>query len=201
MKQLNFFQRRELGEIVGFAFEFVKQNFFHYFVNILLLNVPIIILLVGGFWYLFKTQTIEELLYVFRFGGVSSLIGFLIAVFFFAFLWVSYASAITYNYYLLYIEKGAKKFSLQDLFAAAIGSMFRLLIANFVLGLILLVIFILFGALVGGLGQGGFSVLLGLVLLVLGLYFGIKLTFFQIIVVREKLGAFEAIKRSFDLIK
>lgn len=201
MNQINFFQRREFGEIVGVAFQFVKQNFIHYFVNMLLLNLPIIILLVGGGLYVFKNSSIEQVISGLRFGGVSTFLGFLLVMFVLALLWVSYASAITYNYYLLYIEKGAKKFSLQDLFAAALASIFRLLVANLVFGLIIFIVAIIFGALVGALGNGGLAVLLGMILLILGIYYGIKIVFFQLIIVREKLNIFQAIMRSFNIIK
>ena len=201
MNQINFFQRREFGEIVGVAFQFVKQNFVHYFVNMILLNLPIIFLLVGGGLYIFKNSSIEQVISGLRFGGVSTFLGFLLVIFVLALLWASYASAITYNYYLLYIEKGAKKFSLQDLFSAALSSISRLLVANLIFGLIVFVIAIIFGALVGASGSGGLAVLFGMILLIVGVYYGVKIAFFQLIIVREKLNIFEAIMRSANIIK
>jgi hypothetical protein len=201
MNQLNFFQRREFGEIVGFAFQFVKQNFIHYFVNILLLNLPIVALLIGGGAYMFQNANLEDFLSAFRFGGVGAILGFLVLFFIFVLVWASYVSAISYNYYLLYIEKGAKKFSLQELFSASIGSMFRVLAANFVVGLIVLLVIIIFGAIVGGTGSGVIAVLLGLALSVVAIIYAVRILFFQIVVIREKLGAFAAISRSFQIIK
>ncbi|GAB4131925.1 MAG: hypothetical protein OHK0045_24280 [Raineya sp.] len=198
MNQLNFFQRREFGEIVGFSFQFVKQNFFHYFVNILLLHVPLIVLLIGAGFYIFENFPIEQVISGLRFGGVAPIIGFLMAFFALVLFWLSYTSAVSYNYYLLYIEKGSKNFSLQDLFAAALASIWRLLIANFILGLMLFVIFVLFTVLVG-VGQGVPAVLLAIALFAFGVYYSIKMAFFQLIVVREKLNVFEAIARSMKI--
>ena len=198
MNQINFFQRREFGELVGVAFQFAKQNFLHYFINILLLNLPVIALLIGGAMYVFQDSSLEVLASSIRFGGAAAVLGFILFFSAFVLLWVSYNSAITYNYYLLYIEKGAKKFSLQDLFSAAMGSMFSLLVANLILGAIVSASVVIIGMILGVLGRLG--VLIGFVLLFFGINYAVRIAFYPLIIVREKLNVFAAITRSFSII-
>lgn len=199
MKQLNFFQKREFGEIVGFVFQFVRQNFVHYFVTMLLLNLPIVLLLIGGGVLLLQNNQLEQLISAFRFDNEGFILKVLLLLFGFVLVWASYISAITYNYYLLYIAKGGNNFSIQDLFTAALGSMFRLLTANLVLGLIIFFAMVIMLFLAGGLG--GLAVLLILVMVVLAINYGVRIAFFQLLVVREKLDVFSAIRRSMNLIK
>ncbi|MCU0439927.1 MAG: glycerophosphoryl diester phosphodiesterase membrane domain-containing protein [Raineya sp.] len=195
MSKLNFFQKRDFGENVSFTFQFVKENFIHYFVNILILNIPIWILIGLGVYTFADKFSIESL----RFGGVSSLFGIMIGIFVLAILFGTYASSVGYNYYLLYMEKGHKRFNLQELFSRAIGSMMRLLVANIILFGIALGIMIVVSFLITLLGR--FEVILMCLLSIVGVFYGIRLILFQIIVIRDNKPAIEAIQKSFFLIK
>jgi len=201
MNQINFFQRREFGELVGVTFQFVKQNFVHYFVNVLLLNLPIVALLIAGAMYVINTNTLEQLVSVFRFGGIEGVFSFLF-LFFLAFIvWISYGNAITYNYYLLYVKKGVKNFSLQELFSASLASTIPLFVANLIFGAILLASMVLFFMFLGSLFISTLGVLITFALIFLGIYYGIRIYFYQLIIIREKVNVFTAIKRSFGIIK
>jgi len=201
MNQINFFQRRDFGELVGVAFQFVKQNLVHYFVNVLLLNLPLIVMFVAGAMYVIQTNTLEDLVSAVRFGGVEGILGFLLLLFLVFVVWASYGSAITYNYYLLYVKKGVRNFTLQELFSASIASMVRLFVANLIFGTILLVSMILFFMFLGGLFSDILRVLIVFALIFLGIYYGIRISFYPLIIVREKVNVFTAIKRSFDIVK
>jgi hypothetical protein len=199
MNQINFFQRREFGELVGVTFQFVKQNFVHYFVNVLLLNLPLIVMFVAGAMYVIQANTLEDLVSAVRFGGVEGVFSFVFLLFLAFIMWISYGNAITYNYYLLYVKKGAGKFSLQELFSASLSSTVPLLVANLILGTILLASMILFFTL--GLFLGILGVLTTFALIFLGIYYGVRISFYPLIIVREKVNIFTAIKRSLNIIK
>jgi hypothetical protein len=197
MNNLNFFQRREFGDNVSFTFQFVKENFLHYFVNVLLLNIPIWVL-VGGGLYLFADNFVSMFVAL-QGGGIGAIILPLLILFLFVLIWFAYSSSITYNYYVLHMEKGAKNFSLQDLFSASLASMIRLLVANLILGGIIFVILIVVGILIGALGKLG--TILAIPLPIVLLMYAVRLAFFQIVVIREKKSAMEAITKSFFLVK
>lgn len=195
MNKLNFFQKRDFGENVNFTFQFVKENFIHYSVNMLILNVPIWIFVGLGVYTFADNFSIESL----RFGGLSSLFGTMIGIFVLAILFSTYASSVGYNYYLLYMEKGHKGFNLQELFSRSIGSIMRLLVANIVLFGIALGIIVVVSLLISLFGK--FGTILMFPLSIVGIFYGIRLIFFQIIVIRDNKPAIEAIQRSFFLVK
>lgn len=197
MNKLNFFQKRDFGENVNFTFQFVKENFVHYFVNMLILNIPIWILVGLGVYTM--ADNFSGIMDSLRTGGVFSILGTLIGAFILGILFSTYASSVGYNYYLLYMQKGHKSFSLQELLAKAIGSMMKLLVANIVLFAITFGIMIITSPLIGLLGR--FGVILMFPLFFVGIFYAIKLVFFQIIVIKEDKPAIEAIKKSFFLVK
>lgn len=201
MNQINFFQRREFGELVGVTFQFVKQNFVHYFVNVLLLNLPLIVMFVAGAMYVIQTNTLEDMVSAVRFGGVEGVFSFVFLLFLAFIMWISYGNAITYNYYLLYVKKGAGKFSLQELFSASLSSTMPLLVANLILGTILLASMVLFFMFLGRLFISTLGVLMTFALIFLGIYYGVRISFYPLIIVREKVNIFTAIKRSLNIIK
>ncbi|KOY85643.1 hypothetical protein AD998_05300 [bacterium 336/3] len=197
MNKLNFFQKRDFGENVNFTFQFVKENFIHYFVNILILNIPIWILIGLGVYVM--ADNLTTVLNSLGSGGVFSVLGTLVMFFIFGVLFTTYSASVGYNYYLLYMQKGHKGFSLQELLAKAIGSMMKLLVANIVLFGISLGVFIIASFLFSLLGK--FGVILMLPLSIVGIYYAIQLIFFQIIVIRDNKSAMEAIQKSFFLVK
>jgi hypothetical protein len=177
MNKLKLFQERNFSENISFTFQFVKENFIHFFVNTAILTIPLAMILGFISYALLKIVDKINLLNIFLYVNVP----------FYA--WYIFSVCILCNYYLLYDQYGARNFNLRKLLSTSLMSFGRLLIADGIL------IGILFFANILAI----FLPILTPLIYLASLFYGIKLTFFQIIVVREKKRFSDAINETFSI--
>jgi len=112
----------------------------------------------------------------------------------------SYVSAVSYSYFLLYEQKGGKQFQLPELMSVSFASLSKLLIANTIFSLLVIIGIALLAAFVGVLGGVWLSFLF-LPLGIFGIIYGIRISLYTLIILKEKVSLFTALKRSIELIK
>lgn len=177
MNKLKFFQERNFSENISFTFQFVKENFIHFFINTAILTIPLAMVL-GFISYTFL-KIIDRI----------NLLNILLYVNIPFYAWYIFSVCVLCNYYLLYDEYGSRNFNLKELLSKSLMSFGRLLIAD--------------GILIGILFFGNvliiFLPILAPLIYIASLFYGIKLTFFQIVVVREKKKFLDAVNETFSI--
>jgi len=192
MSEFNFFQRREFGENISFSLQFFKQNFKHYFLTQYVLTLPIWIGMAAFFYFAIDNfrDAMRALnfgrgeLSVFLFYAISIVVG-------------CYFLCIGYNYHILYMNKGTKKFGYQEVLGGTVSTYGRALIAyiaiavcSFVISMIAALVLKPFGSDLGA-----------FILLVMISCLLTYLAFMVVAAVHQRLGVVEAAKRSIMLVK
>ncbi|MDX1904872.1 MAG: hypothetical protein SFU27_12010 [Thermonemataceae bacterium] len=200
MGQINFQQKREFGEKIGVVLQFYKENFVHYAINFAILTLPIW-LFIGFLAYYFIENNFEHLTALFRYNFNSGKALTLIAPLYLMLLvFFSYTSAVTYTYFLLYEKKGEKQFNLSELLGATLSALSKLLVANTIFTLLVFLFIALITAFVATIG----GLMLGFLMLPLGIFsiiYGIRVSLYPVILLKEEKGIFSALTRSISLTK
>jgi hypothetical protein len=191
MNKLNFFQKRDFGENISFSLQFFKQNFLHYFITQYVLSLPIWIGL-GVFFY-FSIENFKDILNFMSLGRVelSILLFYIISI-----VIGCYVLCISYNYHILYINRGLKNFNYQDVLSETISSYGRALVAYVFLTVSYLVVSTIFSWFLQFIGIAGVYILL-IVLVAIFTY----LVFTVLSVVQKKLNLIDSVKYSITLVR
>lgn len=193
MSEFNFFQRREFGENISFSLQFFKRNFSHYFLTQYIMSSPIWIGMVAFFYFAIENfRDVANFLDIDRGGEITVFLFYAISIAVGAYFLCS-----GYNYHILYLNKGAKKFGSQEVLGETTRTYGRALIAYIALAIVSFVL-----TLISTLLLKPFGSYIGAYMLLAILSFCFTyLVFVVLIAVYEKRNVIDAAKRSVMLVK
>lgn len=139
---LSFFQKRDLGELIGFTFKFIGKNFVHFFTTIFITHLPIFAFIYWCVKSIFTTNFLMSLISLIMESPIQIFIT--VSVFGSIFLLVyAYSTSIFLNYYLLSENDTSKKPSITKVLQATFRNYHRVFITYVVYGLLFLALMIL----------------------------------------------------------
>lgn len=199
---ISFFQKRDLGEIIGFTFKFISKNFSHFFTTILITHLPLVALV---YWFvnvLFTTNFLVNFFTV----VMESPVQFFTIVFILGFITLSvyaYSISIFLNYYLLSESNSKKKPNIIEVLQATFRNYHRVFVTYVVYGLLFLVLMILKTFLNFALGQLGgiLYIIFNLFFYIFTIFIGNSFSLIGAIAIKEQEAGTAALKKSWNLVR
>lgn len=201
-KNLSFFQKRDLGEVIGFSFKFIGKNFLHFFATILITHLPIFALI---YWFVNSLFTTNFLVNFFSV-VVESPAQFFTTVFIFGFIGLlayTYSVSIFLNYYLLSENDRSKRPSIIEVLQATFRNYYSVFVTYAVYGLLFLVLMIITTFLNFALVKlsGVLSILFNLFFYVFSIFISNSLALVGAVTIKEQATGTTALKKSWNLVK
>jgi hypothetical protein len=199
---LSFFQKRDLGEVIGFTFKFIGKNFFHFFTTILITHLPFVALI---YWFvnvLFTTNFLVNFFTVVMPNPVQ-LFTTIFILGFIALLAYAYSISIFLNYYLLSESNPEKKPSIIEVLQATFQNYYKVFVTYAVYGLLFLLLMILTTFLNFALVQLGgiLYIIFNLFFYIFTIFIGNSFALIGAISIKEQEAGIAALRKSWNLVR
>jgi len=203
-EKINFKQPLDFSETFNLSVKFIRQNFFHLIKCLLLIAGPFILMTAIANGYYQKSVFSSEYL---RSGDISTLFVQISILLITTVLASLTLIGVTYEYFMLYVEKGLDGFDVNDVGRALLRDMGNIAWTFFSLFFFMLVFFGIIVLL--GVGLGKISPIL-LVIMIILMFFGFLIimppmmfvfTATYLVRLKEKNGFFDSVSRVFSVMK
>lgn len=207
-KKIEFNVERDFSDTFGTSFTFLRQNFKKLFLSLLYLAGPF--LLIAALLNSIYSQTAFDMESMIQ-GAANTPFGIFTPMYFLSLLFTLAGSlvfmGVVFEYMVLYDERGYDGFQVADVWkrfkqdiGRVIGAFFGLLLVGILLGIGIAIIVFIFSFL----GAGG-GIIIGLLafvgVLIFGLPIGFIFTVVYLIVIKERIGFWQALRKARFVLK
>lgn len=187
LKDINFKQERDFGDLFNATFSFLGQEFKKLGTAVLYFVVPFLLLAaIAMTFYSVKAQEMQQTILADPknpfavFSVMGALFGYVGVAILLSMIASTMLFGTVYGYIKLYVEKGSGGFTLADVWAQATKNFFRLFLGLVVTGIVFVIGFIL--------------------CIIPGIYIGVALSIVFCIMIFEEMSYFDSFSRSMKLI-
>ncbi len=174
-EKIDFRQPRELAELINVTFSFLRQNYLKLGKCLIFLVGPVMLIAAVYSGYSQERMVLDQQTSYFPVFTVTYSLSMILAL-----LASSLLTAVVYHYIKLYVESEDGDFDINDVWQSAKGDVLKFIAASFVFWAIIMV---------------------GLIFCIVpGIYLGIAFSLIYVVLTQERLGVFEALSRSRELV-